>query len=112
MMTTDEGLQKGLKRILEECQVNVTKMHTTDMIKALEEMRDFKFQKTKVEELILNKGHFFIPKFHCESNPIEHVWCSAKNYTRAHCYYTFQGLETTINDALDSVNVDMVRKIF
>ena len=36
-------------------------------------MRDFKFQKTKMEELILTQGHraMFIPKFHCELNPIE-----------------------------------------
>ena len=54
----------------------------------------------------------FIPKFHCEINQIERVWCSAKKYTRAHCDYTFQGLEATINRAFDSVNVDMVRKYF
>ena len=52
----------------------------------------------------------FIPKFHCEINPIERVWCSAKQYTRAHCDYTFQGLKAIINEALDSVNVDMMRK--
>jgi len=40
------------------------------------------------------------------------VWCSAKQFTRAHCNYTFQGLEATINEALDSVNVDMIRKYF
>ena len=54
----------------------------------------------------------FIPKFHCEINPIERVWCSAKQYTRAHCDYTFQGLERTIEKALDSVNVEMIRKYF
>ena len=86
------------------------------MIKVLEEMRDFKFQKSRVEELILvnGKGHrvMFIPKFHCEINPIERVWCSAKQYTRAHCDYTFQGLERTIEKVLDSVNVQMIRKYF
>lgn len=42
-------------------------------------MRDFKFQKTKVKEMVLNQGHIlmFIPKFHCELNPIERVWCYA-----------------------------------
>ena len=54
----------------------------------------------------------FIPKFHCEINPIECVWCSAKQYTRACCDYTFQGLEQTIKKALDSVNVEMIRKYF
>ena len=82
------------------------------MIKIVEQMRDFKFQRTKVEELILNKGHrvMFIPKFHCELNPIECVWCHAKIYTRTHCDYTFAGLENTIDLVLDSVTVDLIRK--
>ena len=41
------------------------------MTKIVKDMRDFKFLKTKVEELILNKGHRAIPKFHCELNLIE-----------------------------------------
>jgi len=113
-MVTDEGLQKGLKRVLEDRKVNVKGMQKADMVKVLSEMRDFKFQKTRVEELILKRGHrvMFIPKFHCEINPIERVWCQAKQYTRAHCDYTFQGLEAIIHEALDSVSVEMIRKYF
>ena len=113
-MVTSTGLQKGLKSVLEERGVNVKGMKKEDMVKVLEEMRDFKFQKTKVEELILNKGHrvMFIPKFHCEINPIERVWCHGKKYTRANCDYTFAGLEKTINTALDSVSVELIRKFF
>ena len=72
-MITPEGKQKGLKTVLEECGINVKGSHKEDMIKILQDMRAFKFQKTKIEELILNKGHrvLFIPKFHCEINPIE-----------------------------------------
>ena len=52
-MVTASGMQKGLKTVLEERGVNVTnKQHKDDMIKILQEMRDFKFQKTRVEELI------------------------------------------------------------
>ena len=99
-MVIDEGLQKGLKRVLEERGINVKGMQKADLIKILEEMRDFKYQKTRVEELILNKGHrvMFVPKFHCEINPIECVWCHAKQYTRAHCDYSFQGLKAIINE--------------
>ena len=113
-MVTSDGLQKGLKRVLQERGVNVKKMLRDDMIKVLEEMRDFKFQRTRVEELILSKGHrvMFIPKFHCEINPIERVWCRSKQYTRAHCDYTFPGLEQTIELALDSVDVQLMRKYF
>ena len=65
-----------------------------DMVKKVQEMRDFKFQKTKVEETILNQGHrvMFIPKFHCKLNPIERVWGHAKHYTRSHCDYSFPNL--------------------
>ena len=93
---------------------NVTKMNKEDMIKILEEIRDFNFQKTCVEELILSKGHrvMFIPKFHCEINPIERVWCSAKQYTRAQCDYSFQGLKKTLGAALDSVDVEITRKFY
>ena len=109
-MVTADGLQKGLKTVLEERSVNVKKMHKDDMIKILSKMRDFKFQKSRVEEVILKRGHrvMFIPKFHCEINPIERVWCHAKQYTRAHCDYSFQGLEQIMHTALDSVDLEMI----
>ena len=113
-LVTEEGIQKGLKSLLEERGVNTAKLKKDEMIKIVEEMRDFKFQKTKVEEMILSKGHrvMFIPKFHCELNPIERVWCHAKQYTRTHCDYTFAGLEKTIDAALNSMTVELVRKYF
>ena len=54
----------------------------------------------------------FIPKFHCELNPIEHVWGEAKRYSRAHSDYSFAGLERTIIPALESVRLDTIRKYF
>ena len=77
----------ALKTLLEERGVNTCGLKKEDMIKILEGMRDFKFQNTKVEEMILNKGHrvMYIPKFNCELKPIECVWCHAKHYTRDCC---------------------------
>ena len=84
------------------------------MIKIVEDMRDFNFQQTNVEELILNQDHraMFIPKFHCELNSIERVWCRAKQDTRSHCDYSFSNLEKIIDTALDTVSVELVRKYF
>ena len=84
------------------------------MVKKVEEMRDFKFQKTKVEEMILNQGHkaMFLPKLHCKLNPIERVWCHAKHYTHNHCDNSFSNLEKITDTALDSMTVDLIRKYF
>ena len=63
-------------------------MNKEGIINVLGEMRDFEFQKTQVE-VILSKGYkvMFIPKFHCEINPIVCVWCHAKHCTRVNCDY-------------------------
>ena len=53
----------------------------------------------------------FIPKFHCELNPIEHCWSQAKRYTRAYCNYNINGLKKNINPGLDS-SVDNIHNYF
>ena len=113
-MVTASGQPKGLKTVLEERNVNTSGMNKADMIKVLENMHDFKVQKTRVEELISGHGHrcLFLPKYHCELNPIERVWGQAKRFTRANCDYTYGGLEKNINPALDSVTVLLIRKYF
>ena len=76
-MVTSSGIQKGMKALLEEHEINITGLREWDMVKIIE---DFKFQRMKLKELILIKI-MFIPKFHCELNPIERVWCHAKSYS-------------------------------
>ena len=53
-------------------------------------------QTTLLEERFTStaRGHvaMFLPKFHCELNPIEMMWCHSKRTTRAQCDYTFNGL--------------------
>ena len=70
--------------------------------------------KKGIESLLLRYNYkgFFIPKFHCELNPIERVWAHSKKYTRAHCDYSFNGLEGTVTPALNSVTLDLIRKFF
>jgi len=77
-------------------------------------MIDFRFQKTRVEEMILSKGHrvMFLPKFHCELNLIERVWCQAEQFTRSHCDYSFPNLEKTIDEAFDSVSLELMKEVF
>ena len=92
----------------------MNKMKAEDMREKFQSMHVFKYEKTKVETLLFNNGYkgYFIPKFHCELNPIERVWAQSKKYTRANCDYSFKGLEETIEPALESVSLKSICKFF
>ena len=84
-MTTDAGQAKGLKQVLEERGFDVNGMlakcspvcpienDTCCMACLLSKQDDFHLQKSLLEQKIQTKGHhcIFLPKFHCELNPIE-----------------------------------------
>ena len=113
-MVYADGTPKGMKQILQERGINTSKMKKQDMKDCLASHPDFKDEKTIIERFLMDKHHvcMFLPKFHCELNPIERCWCQAKRYLRAHCNYTFQGLQKTIPKALDSVQIDSIKKFF
>lgn len=116
-LVDDDGVPKGMLKILEERGFNQTalkKIKVDDMRMILKNHDDFKNEKTIVEHYLLSLGHSvrFIPKFHCELNPIERVWGQAKAYTRIYTNYTLERLRHTLNPALDSVTTDMIRKYF
>ena len=113
-LVDSNGVPKGMRQVLIERGVDVRGMKAPDMRRVLREMPDFKYERSKVEKYLCGRGHraIFIPKFHCEINPIERCWGAAKHYTRQHCDYTFNGLERTIERALNSVPIDLIRKYF
>ena len=47
-------------------------------------------KKSLIENYITERGHYymFIPKFHCELNPIERVWGQAKKGILVHIVIT------------------------
>ena len=75
---------------------------------------DFRDENTVVERFFLDRGDkvHFIPKFHCEMNPIERVWGQAKRYTCTYTNFTLPGLRAIIEPALYSVTLDHMRKYF
>jgi hypothetical protein len=86
-MTLEDGTPKGLQRVLEERGFDVKDMRAKCspvcpweneqccMARLLSKQDDFANQVSMLEELITNAGHIclFLPKFHCELNPIEMV---------------------------------------
>ena len=96
-----------MKLVLEERGVDTRKMKADDMRIVLGNHHDFKHGKTALEYFLHEKHQrlIYLPKFHCELTPIERVRGEAKRYTRAHCDYSFPGLEKNIIPALESVKL-------
>ncbi len=55
---------------------------------------------------------YFLPKFHCELNPIERVWGQSKQYTKAYSKFNIHSLRVNIPNGLDSVTVDNIKNFF
>ena len=55
---------------------------------------------------------YMLPKYHCELNPIEHVWAQAKQYARGYCKYSIISLWKTTTPALESVTEENMQKHF
>lgn len=108
------GIPKGMKKVLEERGINTSTLLADDMRIILQNHDDFRREKTIVEHFLDAEGvkGVFLPKFHCELNPIERVWGQAKVYTRIHTNFTFLRLRTIIDPGLDSVSTDLIRKYF
>jgi len=57
---------------------------TCCLARILSNHQDFFEEKSQVKELIIDRGHkaVFLPKFHCEINPIEIYWEYSKTRYR------------------------------
>ncbi len=113
-MVLPDGTPKGMKIVLEERGVCTNDMISKDMAKKLKEYNDFKNCKSIICEKIESRGHMciYIPKFHCELNPIERCWCQAKKYTRAYANGSIVRLRKILPKGLDSVTKEMIMKFF
>ena len=109
-MTLPDGRPKGAAIGLEERGYDIKGMKLDEMRSILAGHEDFKNQKCRVDAYLSSRGHtcVFLPKFHCELNPIERVWSQSKRYTRAHTDYTIASLRQNIPLGLDSVSADNI----
>ena len=101
-MVDANGIPKGMKQVLEERGINTATLLGPDMRIILANNDDFKSEKTIVETYFISRRQavHFIPKFHCEMNPIERVWGQAKRYTRMYTNFTLPGLLNIIEPGL------------
>lgn len=120
--TTNPNDTKGIKAVLMERSLYQAKLRGKCEKKCesnaccnkriLELQPDFTEQKSLVQETIEAAGHLclFLPKFHCELNPIEYFWGMVKKYLRDNCDYSFDGLKENLPKALNSVHIHTVRR--
>jgi len=111
----DRGLWiHGLPKTCSRCRADDKHLDRVDCCaeRILELQPDFVAQRSMLEEIAREEGQLiiFYPKFHCELNFIEMYWGASKRYTRKHCDYSFQGLQSIIPEALDSVPIETIRR--
>ena len=109
-----QWIPKGLVEVLTERGCYTKGMKVDNMRKEIASHPDFANEKTKLEHYINSRGHafLFIPKYHCELNPIERCWSQAKRHTRAYCNYCITGLRRNIPEGLDRVTTDNIKNYF
>ncbi|KDQ24982.1 hypothetical protein PLEOSDRAFT_34158 [Pleurotus ostreatus PC15] len=123
-MTLPNGSPKGLKSVLEEQGFNVTKLRAKCspvcpfenqdccMARLLSQQDDFKNQPSMVKTLITDVGHYciFLPKFHCELNPIEMYWGWCKYRYREADKKTFEEAKQAAIRCLDGCPAEVIRQ--
>ncbi|KAE9399002.1 hypothetical protein BT96DRAFT_957397 [Gymnopus androsaceus JB14] len=123
-MTLPDGKPKGLQRVLVERGFDVRNMRAKCspvcpfenndccMARLLSKQEDFTNQLSMLESLITDAGHYciFLPKFHCELNPIEMYWGWVKYRFREIPKKTFQEAKDAAFQYLDACPVDMIRR--
>lgn len=107
------GQPKGAKQVLVVRELWREGMHKDEALRVLADCDDFRTQPTLLQELAARRGHLvYLPKFHCELNPMELLWAAAKWHARSHCNYSFAALRQAVLAALGSVSAAHIRRCF
>ncbi len=83
-----------------------------DMVALLSSCEDFQNEQPIVVRDMdaLGCEVVFLPKFHCELNPIERVWAMAKAEARALCDYSYPKLRQNVPRCLDKCSPLHIRR--
>ncbi|TFK80727.1 hypothetical protein K466DRAFT_636180 [Polyporus arcularius HHB13444] len=123
-MTLDDGQPKGLQQVLTERGFDVKKLRAKCspvcpadsqeccMARLMSQQEDFAKQQSMLEVLITQAGHecIFLPKFHCELNPIEMYWGWSKYRYREVVKKNFDDAKQVALNALNSCPTDVIRR--
>jgi transposase len=95
------GKSKGLKVIAEELGYDLPEKIKLKEIKELLKDHPAFNSETKLESLAekYNKKIVYCPKYHCELNPIEGLWCFMKWNIRAHTDQRYQTMLNLIDES-------------
>ena len=121
-----EGVFKGTAVLLQERGIDVTGLRaqcpefkckapalSCCCRRLLYNQPDFRDTESLLETLCKSRGFpvHFLPKFHCELNPIEQSWGAAKREYRKFPVSSLESdLEKNVITALDSVNLGSMRR--
>ncbi|CAN0449151.1 unnamed protein product, partial [Ectocarpus fasciculatus] len=81
------------------------------MERVFSDLRAFKAQLNKVEQIFKEAGHvcIFLPKYHPELNAIERYWGYVKHVLRLHCEYSLTHMLKILPGALSGVPLEHIR---
>jgi hypothetical protein len=101
-MVTQNGLSKGLKRVLMERGLYIPGLSVQGAKSLLKPQPDLKKQMELLQETLLEEGFLidYYPKYDCEFNYIEMFWGAAKAFARARCTFNFNDLVNLVPQAL------------
>lgn len=113
-MTLPDGTPKGMRTVLEERGINTKGMTADKLREELKKFDDFRFSPTILEEVVAARNHvcLYLPRFHCELNPIERCWCHSKKHTRANCNGSIIRLRKVVPEGLSMCSKEMIWKFF
>lgn len=101
-----KGVPKGMKQVLTERRLlHPGKMVKKDYMNVLGECKDFKEEKSILEDWVGKKNHtfLFLPRFYCELNPIELTWCWLKQKLRADPPQKLKSMRKSVDNLLANI---------
>ena len=116
----ERGLLDGLtNQPIQKCKKCPVASDSSTTVKCclnriLSQEPDFASEISALQKTVINRGHkcLFLPKFHCELNPIECAWGDSKKTCRRECDYSWSSLKTMVPNALDAISIIKIRRWF